>query len=129
MIKKYFIGNDDARKSISEIFGSEKSNDDEGSKGKVLFSDIYLKEQNTKVFDHVKIDRFTGGAMDGALFQEKTVASDETFEIEILVEKEIDETIIKAFEETLKEISTGMLPLGGSVNKGHGIFTGEWSKV
>ena len=129
LIKKYFIGNDDARKSISEIFGSEKSNDDEGSKGKVLFSDIYLKEQNTKVFDHVKIDRFTGGAMDGALFQEKTVASDETFEIEILVEKEIDETIIKAFEETLKEISTGMLPLGGSVNKGHGIFTGEWSKV
>lgn len=128
-LKKLFIGGEEKpRESISEIFGS-KADKDEGSKGKILFADVYQDKKETKVFDHVKIDRFTGGAMDGALFQEKTVASDTSFEVEILVEKEINETCIKAFEHTLDDICSGMLPLGGSVNKGHGVFTGKWSKV
>ena len=41
--------------------------------------------KDTKVFDHVSIDRFTGGAIDSALFQEKTIASKETFILEILI--------------------------------------------
>jgi len=129
LLKGYFIGGEEQpRESISELFGSKADNDEKnrGSKGKVLFSDIYQEKQDTKVFDHVKIDRFTGGAMDGALFQEKTVASDETFEVEILVEKGVDETAIKAFEKTLDDICSGMLPLGGATTKGHGVFTGEW---
>jgi CRISPR/Cas system CSM-associated protein Csm3 (group 7 of RAMP superfamily) len=132
LLKGLFIGGEEQpRESIFELFGSKADNDekDKGSKGKVLFSDIYQEKRDTKVFDHVKIDRFTGGAMDGALFQEKTVASDETFEIEILVEKEVDETAIEAFEKTLDDICSGMLPLGGATTKGHGIFTGNWSKI
>ncbi len=129
---KLFIGGEEEpRKFISEIFGSKadkKNKDDQGEKGKALFSDVYLTKQNSKVFDHVKIDRFTGGGIDGALFQEKTLSSDETFEVEILIEKGIDEEYIKAYESTLDDICSGMLPLGGSVNKGHGVFTGKWSK-
>jgi len=126
LLSKLFIGGENHRDSIAEIFGS-KADKDEGSKGKVLFSDVYQEKKKTKVFDHVKIDRFTGGAMEGALFNEKTVASDASFTVEILVEKNIDETCIKAFENTLDDICSGMLPLGGKVNKGHGVFTGEWS--
>jgi CRISPR/Cas system CMR subunit Cmr4 (Cas7 group RAMP superfamily) len=126
--KRFIDGIEKPRESISELFG-EQADKDMGSKGKVLFSDLYLEKASEKVFDHVKIDRFTGGAIDSALFQEKTLQSDETFTLEILVEDGIDETSIKAFENTLDDIATGMLALGGSVNKGHGVFTGKWSKA
>ncbi|HIP55213.1 MAG TPA: CRISPR-associated protein [Sulfurimonas autotrophica] len=129
LLEKLFIGNEKARESISEIFGEAKSDKDEGSKGRVLFADLYQDKKQTKVFDHVKIDRFTGGAMDGALFQEKTISDSTPFVMEILVEKEIDERCVQAYEKTLDDICNGMLPLGGSVNRGHGVFSGKWSKV
>jgi CRISPR/Cas system CSM-associated protein Csm3 (group 7 of RAMP superfamily) len=130
--QKLFIGNNEAKATIKELFGEAKNSkeDIEGSKGKILFSDCFKADNNeTKTFDHVAIDRFTGGAMSGALFQEKTIADDREYEIEILLEnKDIDEPYIKAFESALKDICSGMLPLGGMTTKGHGVFTGELLK-
>jgi CRISPR/Cas system CMR subunit Cmr4 (Cas7 group RAMP superfamily) len=118
--------------SVKEIFGEAKNSKDniDGSKGKLLISDCFKKQkEQTKTFDHVSIDRFTGGAIDGALFQEKTIADDgEFYEIEILLEKSVKENELEAFEKTLTDITTGMLSLGGATTKGHGVFIGTWSK-
>jgi len=124
---KFFIGNDGARESIKELFGAAKQSEENlGEKGKILISDCF-KEDNgsTKIFDHVSIDRFTGGAIDGALFQEKTVADTREYTIEILLEKSVADEYREAFELALKDITTGMLSLGGMTTKGHGIFSGE----
>jgi len=129
--KGYYIGNENAKDSISELFGEAKNSKENinGSKGKVLFSDAYkLDNSNTKVFDHVCIDRFTGGAKDGALFQEKTVAQKDEWSIDILVQKDVEEEYLKPFETTLKEICKGLLPLGGATTKGHGVFKGTLLK-
>ncbi len=130
LLKKFYIDNPEARNSIPEIFGEAKNSKQniDGSKGKILISDCFKafdETKQTKTFDHVSIDRFTGGAIDGALFQEKTIADDGGYEIEILLEKIDDETIAKAFECALKDVATGMLPLGGATTKGHGVFIGE----
>ncbi len=116
--------------NITEIFGEAKNSKKEidGSKGKVIFSDDFQTKEDTKVFDHVSIDRFTGGAKDGALFQEKTIADDREYEIEILLHKDVNDKERKAFENALEDITIGMLPLGGATTKGHGVFTGSWSK-
>ncbi|MDK9694140.1 MAG: RAMP superfamily CRISPR-associated protein [Sulfurimonas sp.] len=96
----------------------------------MLISDCFKafdETWQTKSFDHVSIDRFTGGAIDGALFQEKTVAKngdDDWYEIEILLENSIKGDELKAFENALKDITTGMLALGGATTKGHGVFMG-----
>ena len=127
-IKNLYIGNDEAMKSIKEIFGEAKNTkkDIEGSKGKILISDCYKEDnKNTKVFDHVSIDRFTGGAIDGALFQEKTISDNREYTIEILLSKEIQGDELKAFESSLNDICNGMLPLGGMTTKGHGVFGGD----
>ena len=130
---KFFVGNDDAQNSIQGLFGQAKDSKDEskkGSKGKVIFSDCFKENKNnTKIFDHVSIDRFTGGALEGALFQEKTLSQKDMWEMEILLEKNIDEAYVKAFESALSDVTTGMLPLGGMTTKGHGIFVGTWSKT
>ena len=125
------IGEDNI--AVKTLFGEKKDTKKSlGQKGKVLFADCFKSQNNTKVFDHISIDRFTGGGIDGALFQEKTIADDREYQIEILLKKDFindkKENIIKAFELSLKDICNGMLPLGGATTKGHGIFTGKLLK-
>jgi len=125
------IENSDGILLLSEVFGSAKESDGDGAglKGKVIFSDCYQNDnQETKTFDHVAIDRFTGGAIDGALFQEKTLSQKDLWKIEILMDKDVQGNALQAFENTLDDITTGMLPLGGMTTKGHGVFGGTWSK-
>lgn len=96
-------------------------------RGNLLLSDLIEKEMTDKVLNHVAIDRFTGGAMDGALFTEKTTyGKGHQFKLEILAKKEAleNKTVCEAFEEAMKDICKGLLPLGGGVNRGNGVFTG-----
>ena len=139
-------------KAVFALFGSEGNEDetqpteaptgertDGKRRGHVLFADIIRnKEEKTdkKIHNHVKIDRFTGGAIDGALFDEEAliVHPDEPEEIEFELLVDVDELInkdqyiIQAFEKALKDVCKGMLPLGGNVNKGYGQFEGKLLK-
>ena len=133
--KKKYTKVGEENDAVKAIFGHKKelAKDGEtelGQKGRVLISDCFKTDEgNTKVFDHVSIDRFTGGAVNSALFNEQTIADNRPYTIEILLDdEEIDENYIKAFESALTDITTGMLALGGATTKGHGVFTGEWSK-
>ncbi len=126
-IEEYIGENNPA---VSTIFGASKSHENEG-KGKALFSDMFkeFREDEVKIFDHVKIDRFTGGAIDSALYNEKVMANKDSWNIEIILAKEIEnESIKEAFKLTLDDLCDGRLPLGGKVNRGHGIFEGSWTK-
>jgi len=122
---------DENNDAVKAIFGHKKELAEDkktelGQKGKILISDCFKEEnkESTKVFDHVSIDRFTGGAIDGALFNEKTIAQRDDWDIEILLEKDVDTEFKDAFEKALKDICTGMLALGGATTKGHGVFSG-----
>ncbi len=70
--------------------------------------------------------------MDGALFDEKVIDNKEEIELEFLVNEKAyeneKENVKEAFEKTLKDIITGMLPLGVSVMRGHGCFKGTIKK-
>lgn len=135
LINKNFIKENGENKAevVETIFGSKKDKEKDSFKGNILISDVYLDETSSKVFEHVSIDRFTGGAIDSALFQEKTISSKETFTLEILINKEKVEVkendegkiALESFEKALKDITTGMLSLGGATTKGHGIFSGK----
>ena len=53
----------------------------------------------------------------------------QTFDLNIYVEQaDYKDDIIKSFEEALKDICKGLLPLGGMTTKGHGMFTGKLFK-
>lgn len=112
-------------KAVRELFGYAKDTGKrEGSRGRIILSDIYLDNVKDKVLNHVKIDRFTGGAIDGALFQERVITTEDPIEFDIYVEQEAlaDPNVKKAFEETLKDLEEGRLQLGGNTTKGHGVF-------
>jgi CRISPR/Cas system CSM-associated protein Csm3 (group 7 of RAMP superfamily) len=112
--------------AVARLFG-EDTNGKSGNitRGNVIISDVILEQLPTKVIKHVKLDRFTGGAFAGALYDEKVNYGGE-FQLKILVNKQAfaDDTIRIAFEKALVDLTTGILPLGGMTNRGHGCFSG-----
>lgn len=126
----------DKNPAVRELFGYQDAN--EGQKcGACLFSDIIGEYKvKEKVFNHVKIDRFTSGAMDGALFSEKVIDGTDShlhFKTSILIRKPgIDSKdfneAIDCLEKALSDIDSGTLPLGGASGRGHGIFRCEYNK-
>jgi CRISPR/Cas system CSM-associated protein Csm3 (group 7 of RAMP superfamily) len=110
---------------VEAIFGEKKDKGGKGAKGKILVGDCYVPPSEEKLFNHVKIDRFSGGAVDGALFNERVIYK-RKFELRIYLDPSInDQKAIEAFERALSDVTKGMLPLGGRSLKGHGIFRGE----
>jgi CRISPR/Cas system CSM-associated protein Csm3 (group 7 of RAMP superfamily) len=134
--------------AVAELFG--KAGQDAAKKaieaqaGNVFINDFYYSEKhvaNNKIFNHVAIDRFTGGALDSALFSEKVshlLGNEFNFDVYVVYpkdntskaakseEEKLKETkIIEALECALTDVCKGLLPLGGMTTKGHGMFTGR----
>lgn len=88
---------------------------------------IHRKERKKeKVFNHVSIDRFTGGAIDGALFSEKVIdGRDLKLKTTIMVKDTGEEGLnnaLECLERALKDIDLGTLTFGGGSGRGHGTF-------
>lgn len=131
--------------AVSALFGFVKG--EEKSRGNVIISDI-IKEANVdnKILNHVAIDRFTGGAISGALFSEEVLyGNDQKFIATIMVDKKSVvkfisdrftgeeptvtwDNVLKSLDLAIDDICNGMLPLGGGVNRGHGRFAGNCIK-
>ena len=120
---------EDNNRAVKLLFGyksDSKSKGDSGSRGVIVMDDLFYDNiDNEKIFNHVAIDRFTGGAINGALFSEKVSSSDKIEFLIYITHNDIEKDILQAFEEALKDICKGLLPLGGMTTKGHGMFTGE----
>ena len=121
---KYVGGSNDA---VQALFGAsvDDVSNKRGKRGNVILSDVIQHEVETKVFHHNKIDYFTGGTIDGALFQEKSIwGKGKSYELEILVDNNAldDEDVKLAFEQSLKDLCEGLLPLGGVTGRGNGVF-------
>lgn len=127
----------EANEAVKTLFGyatDTTGNDNQGQRGHVVLEDVYLDPDHAKekVFSHVSIDRFTGGARDGMLFQQKVVSTQEKLRLDIYVRSEVleqeinDVKLEKVWQDTLMDLCNGNLALGGSTAKGHGIFRGEF---
>lgn len=146
LINNYFVGNPKAQtgkenEAVRCLFGSEGEKIGKETtgqlRGNLLFSDVIQDSfVYDKILNHVAIDRFTGGAIDGALFSEKiTYGKGTNFEMTILARREAlcyknenGAMAQDAFEKALIDICRGLLPLGGGVNRGNGVFTGTLKK-
>lgn len=120
--------------AVVDLFGFSVASSDKSlitlkdkTRGKTIISDIHKTSSKRKVLNHVAIDRFTGGAIDGALFSEEvaTLTENDILELKIVVSNKATSDSIECLEMALKDIATGMLPLGGGVMRGNGCFSGE----
>jgi CRISPR/Cas system CMR subunit Cmr4 (Cas7 group RAMP superfamily) len=122
--------------AVAALFG--KAGQDSSGKviesqaGVVYLNDFYFSDKevrNDKIFNHLAIDRFTGGGMDGALFSEKVSdLQGNDFNFSVAVKYTDNGLILESLESALSDICKGLLPLGGMTTKGHGVFTGSLYK-
>ena len=116
--------------AIDALFGSSNDTDpDKGQRGHVIIDDSYLKpsEAETRRVPHVSIDRFTGGALDGALFDERPISGG-GFPLEIYLDRdpgELEEKALEAFRRALRDLAEGRLALGAGGGRGNGFFEGQ----
>lgn len=115
--------------AVRELFGYQEA---DGGRmlhcGKVIMSDVILPDADaSKLLNHVAIDRFTGGARAGALFTERVAATGRGFNLDVVVVNadRVSPEARKAFLLALRDMATGMLPLGGGSGRGNGFFKAD----
>lgn len=100
-----------------------------GRPGRVFLKDIYISSGNGAPkggwLDHVSVNRFTGGALDGRLFSEAPLFGG-GYELELLIDSVgIDENSRLALFRALRDLCEGRLAIGAGGNRGHGFMKGQ----
>ncbi len=143
--------------SLEELFGTvrdatkEELEEDNSTlppkAGRLIFSDLVIdKEPPSKKLEHVSLDRFTAGPLDGHLFQEQALWQAGPmgyfeFQIDITEASQLfkKKRAKKAFFYALDDLVNGYLQMGSGSGRGHGWFEGiganalrwsdpEWAK-
>ncbi|GBD96760.1 RAMP superfamily protein [bacterium BMS3Abin06] len=114
---------------VNGVFGyvDEKSHSGKSKKGRVRVSEVILPKFVSERQTRIKIDRFTGGTIESALFDSMplfTDFQDKTLHIQINIKN------CKPYEAgllllVLKDLWTGDIAIGGEKNVGRGVFEGE----
>lgn len=128
---------------ITDIFGGSKpagAGKEKKIKGKVYFEDIKLvKDDITEErYNCIKIDRFTGGVIDGALFSEQVVCTKEEKPISIRIRLNKGNFIDKRDENleflnqtkalimlSFRDLGLSRFSIGSGQNIGHGFLQGK----
>ena len=122
--------------AVKQLFGTAidtKDGKQTGQAGRILIDDVLIppgkvgtpERIEQQFINHVGIDRFTGGAMEGVLFNERPVWKGEAIEIAITVRNaaEVHEPKIRtALLLTLQDLAGGRLQLGAGSGRGLGWF-------
>ncbi len=112
-------------------YASDDGEDTQGLAGQMLMDDVYLSAdtQAGKLW-HNKIDRFTGGVIDGALFnQEALFQPCFTLTLTLLKPEGINPIARDALQAALDDLCNGRLALGADGARSLGSCTGtlNWS--
>lgn len=110
---------------VEAVFGSLKEHV-LGQPGRLFVDDAWPVGTALLPMDHVTIDRFSGGPLDGHLFREAPVSGPQAFVVPITLDlrQGLDATTRGALRKALADLCEGRLALGGGANRGHGYFRG-----
>ena len=118
-----------AEEAVDQLFGSIKSAQKEGHEeaqgtpGRVFLSDLYLADARSAPLQHVSLDRFTQGPMDGLLYSEAPIARFPALNIQLIVDTaDLPDLSRRALADALADLAEGRLALGAGANRGHGYF-------
>lgn len=108
---------------VAGLFGPERGKfEDEkrAGRGALRFEDLTFPKAKTVDRHHVAIDRFTGGARDGALFAVRAVARGASGRVRIYADRELTPPERNLLHWVLKDLHDGMVGIGGMSGRGYG---------
>lgn len=119
---------------VKEAVGTDRSD----TTGRVLLSDVWLSSFRYGALQHVSLDRFTQGPMDGLLFSEAPLYGGPELLVQLDIvavsaqpgpDKDLQRRARAALAAALADLCEGRLALGSGSSRGHGYFEGDqdWS--
>lgn len=114
---------------VNTLFGYSNDDDKDSRKGRVMVDEIYFDKQfNQEEQPRIRVDRFTGGAMNGALFQDHPVRNTKgdavTFPLRMTV-KNCNDAEAGLVMLLVKDLMTGQVTLGANRTIGYGRVQGK----
>ncbi|EKO3913254.1 hypothetical protein P0F25_001904 [Vibrio metschnikovii] len=112
--------------ALTELFGcaadDSQATDGKYQAGKLYVDDVELEDYKTIIRTHNKIDRFTGGVQQGALYSEQLLYQPK-FTITLWIEHstQLSAALIFALRETLADLQAGLLPMGAGSGRGNSL--------
>ena len=128
-------GAEASAEAVSELFGPMIEQTRKLRAGRLQVSEGVLRNGKLEVQSRVKIDRFTGGSIETALFDEApfwpdpSAASHCDFTIALDAESGPDRYLIALLLQTVKDLWLGDLPLGGEIGHGRGVLEGRKATI
>jgi CRISPR/Cas system CSM-associated protein Csm3 (group 7 of RAMP superfamily) len=116
---------------IKDLFGDVDEKSKEAKKGKITVEETIIDGYPEEVQTRIKIDRFTGGAIEGALLETKPLFSQKngkTINLKITIRdyKDYEAGLMLL---VLKDLWTGDLPIGGEKAIGRGVLEGRHAEI
>jgi len=119
--------NQEENDNLRKLFGWADTENREKTKYKsrVIIDESVVEDVVEKEQTRIKIDRFTGGTIFGALFQSKPIwHNDESVQLKIKI-KDAKDWEIGLLLLVLKDLWNEDLPIGGEKNIGRGVLKGK----
>ena len=114
----------DCSPAVDALFGTAADPHGDAKAGLLFFHDLAIPPAATAVLMHNRIDRYTGGVINHALFSEE-VLWQTPLQLRIDVHPaalNLDNLIRQAFQQALQDLAHGWLPLGANGSRGLGTF-------
>lgn len=117
---------------IDEIFGVDFSKDKTKKlkSSRLIVDEVEINETTDLIQNRIAIDRFTGGALHGALFNEQPIFGNEKTSLLIKLElRQPKDSEIGLLLLLLKDLWTGDLTVGGTSSIGRGKLQGKEASI
>lgn len=110
---------------LKKLFGDVDETNKTAIKGKIQVDEVILPKYTSELQPRIKIDRFTGGTIESALFNSMPVFSkgEEIKKVKIAI-RDYEDYEAGLMLLILKDLWTGDLAVGGEKNVGRGVFEG-----
>ncbi|MEQ8171936.1 MAG: RAMP superfamily CRISPR-associated protein [Candidatus Eremiobacterota bacterium] len=113
---------------LTELFGivDDKNRSKKSKRGRIRVEEVVLPRFISEINTRIKIDRFTGGTIEGALFDSKPLYTNfrdkvQNVKITVMDYKEHEPGLLLL---VLKDLWTGDIAIGGEKNIGRGVLQG-----
>lgn len=115
---------------VSDIFGFTDENTKKAKASRLIVDEVEINNTTDLVQNRIAIDRFTGGALHGALFNEQPIfGNDETSLVIKLELRQPKHYEIGLLLLLLKDLWTGDLAVGGTISIGRGRLQGKHATI
>ncbi len=115
---------------INDIFGFVDETTKKAKASRLIVDEVEINDTTDLVQNRIAIDRFTGGALHGALFNEQPIFGNDKTSLEIkLTLRQPEDAEIGLLLLLLKDLWTGDLTVGGTSSIGRGRLQGKKATI